>query len=89
MLEEKREYMVMKKAEVRLLFSNGKEDVITVEYEEGDERLQPSYYLGGLEKDEAAIESKIIRIGNKAYRTKYIVFAEIIEEQGDSLGAYV
>lgn len=79
----------MKKAEVRLLFSNGKEDVITVEYEEGDERLQPSYYLGGLEKDDTAIESKIIRIGNKAYRTKYIVFAEIIEEQGDSLGAYV
>ncbi|GAK53682.1 hypothetical protein U14_04953 [Candidatus Moduliflexus flocculans] len=81
--------MATKKAEVRLLFSNGKEDVITVEYDEGDERLQPSYYLGGSEKDEAAIESKIIRIGNKAYRTKYIVFAEIIEEQGESLGAYV
>ena len=81
--------MALKKAEVRLLFSNGKEDVMTVEYEEGDERLQPVYYLGGAEKEEASIESKIIRIGNKAYRTKYIVFAEIIEEQGDSLGAYV
>lgn len=81
--------MAIKKAEVRLLFSNGKEDVITVAHEEGDERLQASYYLGGTEKDDAAIESKIIRIGNKAYRTKYIVFAEIIEEQGDSLGAYV
>ncbi len=81
--------MSKKKAEVPLLFSNGKEDVITVEHDEGDERLRPAYYLGGTDKDDATIENKIIQVGNKAYRTKYIVFAEIIEDQGDSLGAYV
>ena len=81
--------MAIKKAEIRLLFTNGKEDVITVEYEESDERLQPIYYLGGTEKEDASIENKVIRVGNKAYRTKYIIFAEIIEAQGSSLGAYV
>jgi hypothetical protein len=81
--------MAKKKAEVRLLFTNGKEDVLTVEYEEGDERLQPMYYLGGSEKEDASIENKVIRLGNKAYRTKYIIFAEIIEEQEGSIGAYV
>ncbi|PIE34363.1 hypothetical protein CSA56_08250 [candidate division KSB3 bacterium] len=81
--------MAIKKAEVRLLFTNGKEDVLTVEYEEGDERLQPSYYLGGAGKENSNIENKVIQVGNKAYRTKYIIFAEIIETQGSSLGAYV
>ena len=82
--------MAKKKAEVRLLFSNGKEDVITVEYEEGDERLKPIYYLGGEKDSEKTIEDKIIEVGNKAYRTKYIIFAEIIEVQGSSaVGAYV
>lgn len=81
--------MAKKKAEVRLLFTNGKEDVLTVEYEEGDERLQPIYYLGGSEKEDTSIENKVIRLGNKAYRTKYIIFAEIIEEQEGSIGAYV
>lgn len=81
--------MAKKKAEVRLLFTNGKEDVLTVEYEEGDERLQPIYYLGGSEKEDSSIENKVIRLGNKAYRTKYIIFAEIIEEQEGSIGAYV
>ncbi len=81
--------MAIKKAEIRLLFTNGKEDVLTVEYEEGDERLQPSYYLGGAGKENSSIENKVIRVGNKAYRTKYIIFAEIIETQGSSLGAYV
>lgn len=77
-----------KKVEIRLLFTNGKEDVLTVEYDEGDERLKPTYYLGGGDKDEAA-ENKIIQVGNKAYRTKYIVFAETIEEQNGAVGAYV
>lgn len=81
--------MPTKKAEIRLLFTNGKEDVITVEYEEGDERLQPIYYLGGKEQDDGAVENKVIQVGNKAYRSKYIIFAEIIEEQGRSMGAYV
>ncbi len=81
--------MPKKKAEVRLLFTNGKEDVITIAYEEGDERLQPLYYLGGTEKEDTSIENKVIQVGNKAYRTKYIIFAEIIEEQGSSIGAYV
>ena len=79
---------ITKKVEIRLLFTNGKESVINVEYEEGDERLQPVYYLGG--KDgEATVENKVIQVGNKAYRTKYIIFAEIIENQGSSMGAYV
>ena len=81
--------MTIRKAEIRLLFTNGKEAVINVEYEEGDERLQPIYYLGGSEKEDASIENKVILVGNKAYRTKYIIFAEIIEEQGSSIGAYV
>ena len=81
--------MPKKKAEIRLLFTNGKEDVITVEYEEGDERLQPIYYLGGKEQDDGVVENKVVQVGNKAYRTKYIIFAEIIEEQGRSMGAYV
>lgn len=80
--------MARKKAEIRLLFTNGKEDVLNVEYEEGDERLLPMYYLGGKEGD-AAVENKIIQVGNKAYRTKYIIFAEIIQNQESSLGAYV
>ncbi len=71
------------------MFTNGKEDVITVEYEEGDERLLPIYYLGGETKENSNIEHKVIQVGNKAYRTKYIIFAEIIEEQGSSVGAYV
>jgi hypothetical protein len=79
--------MALKKVEIRLLFTNGKEDVINVEYEEGDERLKPSYYLGG--EDSESVESKVIQVGHKAYRTKYIVFAEVIETQGDSIGAYV
>ncbi|MCP4400170.1 MAG: hypothetical protein GY801_23040 [bacterium] len=81
--------MSKKKVEIRLLFTNGKEDVITVEYEEGDERLQPSFYLGGEGREDTSIEHKVLQIGNKAYRTKFIIFAEIIEEQGSSLGAYV
>ncbi len=82
--------MPTKKAEVRLLFTNGKEAVFTVEYEEGDERLKPIYYLGGEEKETPSIEHKVIQVGNKAYRTKYIIFAEILEEQGSSsVGAYV
>ena len=81
--------MPKKKAEIRLLFTNGKEDVITVEYEEGDERLQPIYYLGGAGKEDGTVENKVIQVGSKAYRTKYIIFAEIIEEQGSSIGAYV
>ena len=81
--------MPTKKAEIRLLFTNGKEDVMTVEYEEGDERLQPIYYLGGKEQDDSTVENKVIQVGNKAYRTKYIIFAETIEEQGRSMGAYV
>ncbi|MBD3326238.1 hypothetical protein GF339_16745 [candidate division KSB3 bacterium] len=82
--------MPKKKAEVRLLFTNGKEAVFTIEYEEGDARLQPIYYLGGEEKETSSIENKVIQVGNKAYRTKYIIFAEILEEQeGSSLGAYV
>lgn len=81
--------MPIKKAEVRLLFTNGKEDVITIEYEEGDERLQPIYYLGGKDQDDGTVENKVIQVGNKAYRSKYIIFAEIIEEQGRSMGAYV
>ena len=62
--------MSKKKAEISLLFTNGKEDVITVEYEENDERLQPIYYLGGSEKEDDSIENKVILVGNKAYRTK-------------------
>ncbi len=82
--------MAIKKAEVRLLFTNGKEDVMTIEYEEGDDRLDPVYYLGGNKKDDGDnLENKVIQIGNKAYRTKYIIFAEIIEEQGQAMGAYV
>ncbi len=81
--------MAIKKAEIRLLFTNGKEDVITVEYDEEDERLQPSYYLGGTGNKDTSIENKVIRVGNKAYRAKYIIFAEIIEAQESSLGAYV
>lgn len=81
--------MPKKKAEIRLLFTNGKEDVITIEYEEGDERLDPIYYLGGEKKENTNIENKVIQVGNKAYRTKYIIFAEIIEEQSGSIGAYV
>ena len=81
--------MPKKKVEIRLLFTNGKEDVITVECEEGDERLQPSFYLGGEGKEDASIEHRVLQIGNKAYRTKFIIFAEVIEEQGRSLGAYV
>jgi hypothetical protein len=80
--------MAKKKVEIRLLFTNGKEAVLNVEYEEGDERLQPVYYLGG--KDgEAIVENKVIQVGNKAYRTKHIILAEIIENQGGSIGAYV
>jgi hypothetical protein len=85
----KKKAVAKKKAEIRLLFTNGKEDVITVEYAEDDERLKPIYYLGGEEKESASIEHKVIQVGNKAYRTKYIIFAEIIEEQGTSIGAYV
>ena len=81
--------MPKKKAEIRLLFTNGKEDVITVEYEEGDKRLEPIYYLGGKKNDDGTVENKVIQVGNKAYRTKYIIFAEIIEEQGGGIGAYV
>jgi hypothetical protein len=81
--------MAKKKAEIRLLFTNGKEDVITVEYEEGDERLLPIYYLGGKDGEKNTVENKIIQVGNKAYRTKYIIFAEMIESQGTSMGAYV
>ncbi|MBD3418453.1 hypothetical protein GF412_05750 [Candidatus Micrarchaeota archaeon] len=80
--------MATKKVEIRLLFTNGKEAVLNVEYEEGDERLQPVYYLGGAE-GEATVENKVIEVGNKAYRTKYIIFAEIIKNQGRSMGAYV
>lgn len=80
--------MATKKTEIRLLFTNGKEAVVSVEYEEGDERLQPIYYLGG-KNGESTVENKVIEVGNKAYRTKYIVLAEIIEEQGSSMGAYV
>ena len=80
--------MAKKKAEIRLLFTNGKEAVVNVEYEEGDERLQPIYYLGG--KDgESTVENKVIQVGNKAYRTKFIIFAEIIENKESSMGAYV
>ena len=80
--------MATRKAEIRLLFTNGKEAVINVEYEEGDERLQPIYYLGGAD-GENSIENKVIQVGNRAYRTKYIILAEIIEHQKSSMGAYV
>ncbi len=80
--------MALKKTEIRLLFTNGKEAVINVEYEEGDERLEPLYYLGGGET-EKTVENKVIQVGNRAYRTKYIILAEIIEHQEGSMGAYV
>ena len=80
--------MAIRKAEIRLLFTNGKEAVINVEYEEDDERLQPIYYLGGTD-GENSIENKVIQVGNRAYRTKYIILAEIIEHQESSMGAYV
>ncbi|PID60201.1 hypothetical protein CSB45_00655 [candidate division KSB3 bacterium] len=81
--------MPKRKVEIRLLFSNGKEDVFTIEAEDGDERLEPSFYLGAEGKEASNIEHQVIRVGNKAYRSKFIIFAEIIEEQGRSLGAYV
>ena len=68
--------MATKKVEIRLLFTNSKEDVLTVEYEEGDERLTPTYYLGGKPEDDGSVENKVIVVGNKAYRTKYIIFAD-------------
>lgn len=80
--------MAKKNVEIRLLFTNGKETVLNVEYEEGDKRLQPVYYLGGKDGEDT-VENKVIQVGNKAYRTKYIIFAEIIENQERSMGAYV
>ena len=60
--------MSIKKAEIRLLFTNGKEAVISVEYEEGDERLEPLYYLGGVDTEKNAENNHCLRAGNRGKR---------------------